>query len=139
MILSVKDWIFERGPNLFYYNCKGVFSMKCCPYCGVVLTKDDAVFCRECGKKLPANEKTEFPFQTDSPKKGKRRKQHSPIPEIVGEAVEDNYDGYYDDVLPPDLDRIREGVDRNLIKKIAILAVSVILVISLCVILLYMV
>lgn len=113
--------------------------MKCCPYCGAVLTREDAFFCRECGKDLSANAKTGFPSPADSPKKGKRRKQDIPIPEIVGEAVDDDYDGYYDDVLPPDLDLIREGVDKNLIKKIAVLAVSVILVISLCVILLYMV
>lgn len=113
--------------------------MKCCPYCGAVLTKEEATFCRECGKDLSADVKTGTPSPTDFPKKEKHRKQHTPIPEIVGEAVADDYDGYYDDVLPPDLDRIREGVDKNLIKKIAVLAVSVILVISLCVILLYMV
>lgn len=59
------------------------------------------------------------------------------MPEVVGEAVDDGYDGYYNDVLPPDLDREKEGLDKELIKKIAILGVAVMLIISLCVVMMY--
>lgn len=56
--------------------------------------------------------KKERPASTGAKEREKkRRKQNAEIPEIAGEAVDDDYDGYYDDVLPPDLDRIGEGVD----------------------------
>lgn len=57
--------------------------------------------------------------------------------EVVGEAVDDGYDGYYNDVLPPDVDRIEEGVDKGLIKDIIVLCMAVILIIGLCVAMLY--
>lgn len=57
--------------------------------------------------------------------------------EVVGEAVNDGYDGYYDDVLPPDVDRIEEGVDKGLIKDIALLCIAVVLIVGICVAMLY--
>ena len=51
--------------------------------------------------------------------------------------VDDGYDGYYDDVLPPDLDREREGLDKELIKKIVALGVGVVLIIAMCVVMMY--
>ena len=57
--------------------------------------------------------------------------------EVVGEAVDDGYDGYYDDVLPPDVDRIEEGVDKGLIKDIALLCIAVVLIVGICVAMLY--
>ena len=71
-------------------------------------------------------------------KKSKQKKvQEPPLPEIEGEPVEDGYDGYYDDILPPDLDREKEGPDKELIKKIVTLTVAVILIIGLCVVMMY--
>ena len=76
--------------------------------------------------------------------KGKKKKERNkqapkkpaqPLAETKPE--DDGYDGYYDDVQPPDLDRTREGVDKELIKKIVILGVSVLLIISLCVVMMY--
>ena len=57
----------------------------------------------------------------------------------MGELVDDGYDGYYDDVLPPDVDRVKDGVDKDLVKKIIILGAVVTIVISMCVLLLYFV
>ena len=57
--------------------------------------------------------------------------------EVVGEAVDEGYDGYYDDVLPPDVDRIEEGVDKRLIRDIILLCIAVVLIIGLCVAMLY--
>lgn len=62
-------------------------------------------------------------------KKGKRKKtpkkekEKRDIPEIMGESVGDGYDGHYNDVLPPDTDRVKDGLDKELIKKIAELCI----------------
>ena len=55
----------------------------------------------------------------------------------MGEPVDDGYDGYYNDVLPPDLDRAKEGMDKELIKKIVALCVAVVFIIGLCVVMMY--
>ena len=51
--------------------------------------------------------------------------------------VDVGYDGYYDDVLPPDADRMREGIDLHLVKRIIVLLVVVFLVITACVAILF--
>ena len=51
--------------------------------------------------------------------------------------VDDGYDGYYDDVLPPDLDCEKEGLDKELIKKVVLVGIGVFVIISMCVALLY--
>ena len=133
--------------------------MKFCPYCGADLLKEDAAFCAECGKKLSVAEEAPSPaHEADSqhdakpskqkmskkgsqkrrqPKPKKEKVQKPSLPEIEGEPVEDGYDGYYDDILPPDLDREKEGPDKELIKKIITLTVAVILIIGLCVVMMY--
>lgn len=133
--------------------------MKFCPYCGADLLKEDAAFCAECGKKLSVAEEAPSPaHKADSqhdakpskqkvskkgsqkrrqPKPKKEKVQKPSLPEIEGEPVEDGYDGYYDDILPPDLDREKEGPDKELIKKIITLTVAVILIIGLCVVMMY--
>lgn len=52
-------------------------------------------------------------------------------------SVDDGYDGYYDDVLPPDIGHAREGLDKELVKKVTLVCVAVFVIISLCVALLY--
>ena len=133
--------------------------MKFCPYCGADLLKEDAAFCAECGKKLSVAEEAPSPaHEADSqhdakpskqkvskkgsqkrrqPKPKKEKVQKPSLPEIEGEPVEDGYDGYYDDILPPDLDREKEGPDKELIKKIITLTVAVIFIIGLCVVMMY--
>lgn len=133
--------------------------MKFCPYCGADLLKEDAAFCAECGKKLSVAEEAPSPaHEADSqhdakpskqkvskkgsqkrrqPKPKKEKVQKPSLPEIEREPAEDGYDGYYDDILPPDLDREKEGPDKELIKKIITLTVAVILIIGLCVVMMY--
>ena len=131
--------------------------MKFCPYCGADLLKEDAAFCVECGKQLSSAEQASLADAPATPeeqkpakkkakqkkekppkkKKEKKKKSKEPIPEIVGEPVDDGYDGYYNDVLPPDLDREKEGLDKELIKKIVALCVAVIFIIGLCVVMMY--
>ena len=52
-------------------------------------------------------------------------------------AAENGYDGYYDDVLPPDTDRVKDGLDKELVKKIVALCIGVTVIILMCVALLY--
>ena len=128
--------------------------MKYCPYCGAGFSDGTVSFCSECGKKLP-EEKTVPPEAKEQSnkvaKKQKRKKEKKEkhkkdtkkkkaakeIPEVMGEAVDDGYDGYYNDVLPPDTDRVKDGLDKELVKKIVALCIGVIVIILMCVALLY--
>ena len=128
--------------------------MKYCPYCGAGFSDGTVSFCSECGKKLP-EEKTVPPEAKEQSNKvakkqkrkkekkekhkkdAKKKKPEKEIPEIMGEAVDDGYDGYYNDVLPPDTDRVKDGLDKELVKKIVALCVGVTVIILVCVALLY--
>jgi len=128
--------------------------MKYCPYCGAGFSDGTVSFCTECGKKLP-EEKTVPPEAKEQSKKvtqkqkrkkekkekhkkdAKKKKPEKEIPEVMGEAVDDGYDGYYNDVLPPDTDRVKDGLDKELVKKIVALCVGVTVIILMCVALLY--
>ena len=128
--------------------------MKYCPYCGAEFSDGTVSFCTECGKKLP-EEKTVPPEakeqskkvakkqkrkmeKKEKPKKDtKKKKAAKEIPEVMGEAVDDGYDGYYNDVLPPDTDRVKDGLDKELVKKIVALCIGVTVIILMCVALLY--
>lgn len=65
----------------------------------------------------------------------KTTKTDVPHPEDV--TVDDGYDGYYDDIQPPDIGHAKEGVDKELVKKVTLVCVLVFVIISLCVALLY--
>ena len=128
--------------------------MKYCPYCGAGFSDGTVSFCTECGKKLP-EEKTVPPEAKEQSKKvakkqkrkkekkekhkkdAKKKKPEREIPEVMGEAVDDGYDGYYNDVLPPDTDRVKDGLDKELVKKIVALCIGVTVIILMCVALLY--
>lgn len=117
--------------------------MKYCPYCGADLIEDAVSFCAECGKQLPAG-KTQKEKPKDRPeiKKASKKKKKKPIKHTessieVETVVDDGYDGYYDDVRPIDEGREREGVDKELIKKIAIIIGVLFVVIAACVALMY--
>ena len=128
--------------------------MKYCPYCGAGFSDGTVSFCTECGKKLP-EEKTLPPEAKEQSKKvakkqkrkkekkekhkkdAKKKKPEKEIPEVMGEAVDDGYDGYYNDVLPPDTDRVKDGLDKELVKKIVALCIGVTVIILMCVALLY--
>lgn len=127
--------------------------MKYCTNCGAALEDCTASFRAECGKPLSsasgdsvknavenkkAKHKEKKKPKKEKPKKQKKTKKKDEIlEEIVGEPVDDGYDGYYDDVIPPDTDRVKEGLDKELIKKIVALSVGVIFIISMCVVMLY--
>lgn len=59
-------------------------------------------------------------------------------PEQISEPdPEDDYDGYYDDILPADEGRFSEGMDKNLIKKVIGIIGVVLLIVALCVGMMY--
>ena len=129
--------------------------MKYCTNCGAALEDSTASFCAECGKPISSasgdavmnpvenknakhKEKKKKKPKTEKAKKQKKtKKKDEVLEEIVGEPVDDGYDGYYDDVIPPDTDRVKEGLDKELIKKIVALSIGVIFIISICVVMLY--
>lgn len=102
--------------------------MKYCPYCGAALAAGDAGYCIECGRKL-AFAQSERRSSTPQKKKKKRSK---PVPE------REDYDGYYNDVLPEDADAQRDGVDKGLVKRILLLTLMVAVVIAGCAAALYL-
>jgi uncharacterized Zn finger protein (UPF0148 family) len=123
--------------------------MKYCPYCGADLPDGAVSFCSECGNALPGEKKNNVqpekkehkPDKKKTRPKRRKRKAAKPVPEASAEktpVMEEDYDGYYDDVLPMDTGRQREGIDRSIIKKIAILIAGLVVVIGICVALMYL-
>lgn len=68
-----------------------------------------------------------------SKKKSGRQDQQS-----ENEKPEEDYDGYYNDILPVDEGRLKEGMDQQLVQKIIVLAVSALLVVGACVAMMYL-
>lgn len=70
----------------------------------------------------------------------RQRPEQQPEPPVVMDSTEqeDDYDGYYDDVLPADEGHFSEGIDRGLVKKIILLIGMVLLVVSACVLIMYL-
>lgn len=125
--------------------------MKYCPYCGEALADPQVSFCPECGKILagaiplsdsgrPAPEKKQN--RAAKQKKSRKRKvQSAPMETTAPEATpqDEGYDGYYDDILPSDNGGSKEGIDKALVKKIALLLGIVLLVIGACVAMMYLI
>ena len=128
--------------------------MKYCPYCGADLADSAASFCMECGKSLPTAEggqkkPKEKPVKAQKPMEKKRKhpspkpqkKHEKPVGEHVGGAFhpkDDGYDGYYDDVLPSDAGKLKEGPDMELVKKVSAVAGVMLLIVILCVVAMYL-
>lgn len=67
-----------------------------------------------------------------------RPKQQSESPAVTSSVPEDDYDGYYDDILPADEGRYSEGIDRGLVKKIVLIIGMVLLIVGACVMMMYL-
>ena len=118
--------------------------MKYCPYCGAEILSGAFSFCPSCGESLlvlaqPAAEKSpgNSSLQREKAKKERTRKRERPPrkpKQPVPPEVENlDYDGYYEDVQPIDVDRQQEGVDTRLILRMALLVAGAALVIGGCV------
>lgn len=122
--------------------------MKYCPYCGTNLPNDTVLFCSECGNALPGEKKNDMHSDAKKHKPYKKRTQSEkrsgktavPVQNVHADEsqYDDGYDGYYDDILPMDEGRQREGIDPSIIKKIAILIGCLAVVIGACVALMYL-
>lgn len=96
------------------------------------------------GKIHPVEKGTEK--ETDAPKEKKirqpepapRPKQQPVSPAVTSSTLEDDYDGYYDDILPADEGRFNEGIDRGLVKKIVLIIGMVLLIVGACVMMMYL-
>lgn len=128
--------------------------MKYCPYCGADFADGAASFCMECGKSLPTAEggqkkPKEKPVKSQKrmekkrkhPSPKPRKKHEKPVGEHVGGAFhpkDDGYDGYYDDVLPSDAGKLKEGPDMELVKKVSAVVGVMLLIVILCVVAMYL-
>lgn len=127
--------------------------MKYCPYCGSVLPDTDVLFCPECGKKLSSRERQKVSAQKPEKQLKKNRKSNPEKKEDLQYATlqpdggstedssksEEGYDGYYDDVCPSDEGSQSEGIDKETLKKIVLLAVGVLFTIGICVTFMYLI
>ena len=102
--------------------------MKYCPYCGAEIAARNSSYCAECGRALMFAQ----PEHRGATQQKKKKKKSKPAPE------REDYDGYYDDVLPEDADTQRGGVDKGLVKRILLLTLMVAVVIAGCVVALYL-
>ncbi|NBI85060.1 hypothetical protein D3Z47_02150 [Lachnospiraceae bacterium] len=123
--------------------------MKYCPYCGAGLPDGVLSFCPECGNVLPGSKKDDKQPDTGKQKtvmkKAASKKSRLKASKIArkasaneGQAADDDYDGYYNDILPMDEGRQWEGIDRSIIKKIALLIACLVVVIEMCIALMYL-
>lgn len=100
---------------------------------------------RESGKPHAAEKKTEKEMDVPEEKKTGQpeplpHSRQQPEPPAATDSTEpgDDYDGYYDDVLPEDEGRFSEGIDRGLVKKIILIIGVVLLVVGACVLMMYL-
>ena len=97
--------------------------------------------CRILPKGEPTDPDTATENRKAAPKKVKqKRKQKEPQEQDTESysAQDDGYDGYYDDVLPADAGRLNEGIDMELVKKICAVTGVMLLIITLCVVAMYL-
>ena len=131
--------------------------MKYCSNCGVSLTGSAASFCSECGKRVskkvekkaraaqkPPKKRSLFAPRTEESNCEESEENIHESEEIQTEAQVDvrsvglqdvNYDGYYNDVLPEDEGYIKEKIEPELIKRIALIVGVMLLVVILSVLL----
>lgn len=119
--------------------------MKFCPYCGKELWDENAAFCAECGKHIPLRNQKEAKPETAEEVEAVNDAEETAAadnlpeePPCEEEPIKgDGYDGYYDDVIPDDYGHFRSNVDKELIKKVIVLGISVALIIGACVAIMY--
>ena len=111
--------------------------MKFCPYCGDLLDRIVVGYCSSCGKPILKKkyrkrflEENDYPDSQNHAIKAEKSHKHK-------NKRTDNYDGYYDDVMPADQGKQIETRNKELQKKIILLAVGFVLVVALCVALMY--
>ena len=111
--------------------------MKYCPYCGADLIDSECSFCTECGKTLPTVEGKTMPV--NGHKRHRKTSTHTKTKVLCDESKsEDDYDGYYDDIIPDDNGTARQALDKALIKKIVFLIIGLLIIVGACVAIMYL-
>lgn len=121
--------------------------MSYCPYCGAALPSGTISFCPVCGKSLSTSvQQVEEKRKQKKPKAGagkkkpsRREKETERSSKLKRNPADEDYDGYYNDVLPTDDGEVRQGLDKNMVKRIAGLIVGVLVAIAACVALMYLI
>lgn len=109
--------------------------MKYCPHCGGALPGGAVSFCPECGKALPKQRPSGNAKRSSRPpEKSCRLKERKASPKPRN-PMDENYDGYYNDVQPLDAGERSEGMDPALLRRVVIIIAGAVCVISLAVIL----
>lgn len=118
--------------------------MNFCPQCGASLPGGAVSFCPQCGEALPQDGAVKStPKKSPSKKKpaarGPRRKPvgHRSAQKVrpAQNPMDENYDGYYDDVPPIDTGWDSGGMDPDLIKRVVILVLGAVCLIGLAIVL----
>lgn len=111
--------------------------MKFCPYCGAELIDGAVSFCSECGERLADRSQTEKNAKKSSKVSNASSAVNSrpDTDECTDEDI--GYDGYYDDILPDDDAEVQQGIDKRLIRNIALLSAAVIFIIGLSILAIY--
>ena len=153
MILSILRSSEKWFLNQKYFEEKECGNMKYCPYCGASIPDGAVSFCGECGEKLPQSPNKRI--RKNDRKGGLPKDSKTPIltPEDNHDLSESNeavnpeqensdpndfgYDGYYDDIVPSDTDRTREGFNKELIKKIILVCIGVACIIGISIAAIY--
>ena len=89
--------------------------MKLCQHCGTPIMGSAAFLCSECGNEIESE------------------KEVLEDVEKIEEIPIDDYDGYYDDIESEDNGYIKEKIDPELVKRIAIIAGVTIVIIILAI------
>lgn len=119
--------------------------MRYCPFCGAELLFDTASFCAECGKTLTACPQEEPKKETEKRRtvenpvsKPREKKLLKKVPSLTSNQPDNSgYDGYYDDIPTIDQGRLKEELNKELIKKIVVVSGTMLLIIVLCVVAMY--
>lgn len=116
--------------------------MKYCPYCGASLLGSAVSYCAECGKALPQKKAGQQRRVSDkAPSRHTHRPSNNrlvnrPRPKSgasVNKRLDDHYDGYYDDVPPVDAGWEKDRVDTGLVKRVILLVLGALSMISLAI------
>ena len=92
-------------------------------------------------KEKPVKSQKRMEKKRKHPSPKPRKKHEKPVGEHMGGAFhpkDDGYDGYYDDVLPSDAGKLKEGPDMELVKKVSAVAGVMLLIVILCVVAMYL-